>query len=222
MKEIAAAVASAVKDVKILGKGDTNSHGNYKFASIDKFLEMVNPICASHGLFPLPKCTGIEYYEGRTRNGASLWGRYSFDITLWHSSGEALPPVSITVPIQISGSQASGSAQSYALKQFFRGVLMIPTGDKDDADFNKPLNEEDALVATISTQQRKHLEAELERLQADVPVFLNYFKIENLADLVDTDYPKAIKMLEAKEKNQKETAAAVTDEETAALTGSLE
>ena len=87
MKEIAASVAAALQDVYILGKDDRNAHGNYAFASIDKFLEMVNPICAKHGLFPVMTCTGIETYEGRTKNGASLWGRYTFDITLTHNVG---------------------------------------------------------------------------------------------------------------------------------------
>lgn len=218
MKEIAAAVASAVKDVKILGHNAKNNHGNYAFVSIDKFLEMVNPICGTHGLFPMSKCTGIEYYEGRTKNGASLWGRYSFDITLWHSSGEALPAVSVTVPIQISGSQASGSAQSYALKQFFRGLFMIPTGDRDDADFNKVFDEDEGLAAVITEEQRQHLDSELTRLEADVPVFLKYFKIAELGDLMSDQYLHATRMLEAKEKQQ----VKVTDEEATAIAGSLE
>lgn len=40
-----------------------------------------------------------------------------------------------TVEVLRNGAQAYGSAQSYALKQYWRGLLLIPTGDKDDADY---------------------------------------------------------------------------------------
>ncbi len=210
IKQIAGAVASAIKDVHILGKQDRNSHGNYAFASIDKFLEMVNPICGTHGLFPVMNCVGVEYYEGTTKNGKSIWGRYSFDITLTHMSGETLPAQNIIVPVQITGAQASGSAQSYALKQYFRGIFMIPTGDKDDPDFNKPVEFVDG---AISKDQAAVLQAEMERIGANVTLFLEFFKVDSIADLPLSKYGQATAMLEAKAKK----AAQVTKEEADAL-----
>jgi len=38
------------------------------------------------------------------------------------------------VMVPANGAQAAGSAQSYALKQFMRGLFLIPTGDADDPD----------------------------------------------------------------------------------------
>jgi hypothetical protein len=130
------AVALAIGEVKQLGKSERNKFDGYDFVSIDKFLALVNPICAAHGLFPHPSQTNVELYENtNSKGGKSMWARFYFDITLHHSSGEALPPSKIMVAVPMNGAQASGSAQSYALKQFFRGMFMIPTGDKDDADF---------------------------------------------------------------------------------------
>ena len=209
IKNISQAVAEAIKGVYILGKDDRNSHGNYAFASIDKFLEMVNPICAAHGLFPVMTCVGIESYEGKTKSGTSLWGRYTFDITLTHMSGETLPAQTIIVPVQITGAQASGSAQSYALKQYFRGLFMIPTGDKDDPDFNKPVEFE----STITAEQVLTLRTRLEAVDADIPVFLGMYKLTKLEDMQIGTFADALAMIEKKAKKISE----LTQEETDAL-----
>ena len=134
---IAAALAAAVGEVRILGKSERNKFDGYNFVSIDKFLELVNPICAKHGLFPLVSQDEIELYENvNSKGGKATWARFYFSISLHHSTGESIGPVKSMVAVPMNGAQASGSAQSYALKQFFRATLMIPTGDKDDADLN--------------------------------------------------------------------------------------
>lgn len=130
---IHSAIAAACGQVRIIGKTDENKFDKYNFASIDKFLEMVNPICAKNGLFPMITETGYENFQGK--NG-SPWVRISYEITMHHMSGETLGPVARAVAVPMNGAQAFGSAQSYVLKQFFRSLFMIPTGDKDDADFN--------------------------------------------------------------------------------------
>jgi|GEM_PF-1745692 len=136
-KSIAAALAAAVGEVRILGKSERNKFDGYNFVSIDKFLELVNPICAKHGLFPMVSQDEIELYDNvNSKGGKSVWARFYFSISLHHATGESIGPVKSMVAVPMNGAQASGSAQSYALKQFFRATLMIPTGDKDDADLN--------------------------------------------------------------------------------------
>jgi hypothetical protein len=134
-KSACQAVAAAVREVRVLGKSDRNKFDGYDFASIDKFLALVNPICGRNGLFPMVSLDSFEAYENtNSKGGKSTWARFSYSITIYHESGEHLPPVSIMVSVAMNGAQASGTAQSYALKQFFRSLLMIATGDKDDAD----------------------------------------------------------------------------------------
>jgi hypothetical protein len=129
------ALCTAMGQVHKVGKTNENSHDKYKFASIDDFLAMVNPICAQNGLFVWMDETAREDFERQSKYGTSPWVRVSFSITMYHTSGEALPPVTRSVEVLRNGAQAYGSAQSYVLKQFLRGVLLIPTGDQDDADF---------------------------------------------------------------------------------------
>ena len=136
-KTIFEAIAAAAREVRVIGKSERNKFDGYDFASIDKFLMLVNPVCSRNGLFPIVAQREVEFYENvNSKGGKSVWARFFYDITLYHSSGETLGPVNLMVSVPMNGAQATGSAQSYALKQFFRSTLMIPTGDKDDADLN--------------------------------------------------------------------------------------
>jgi len=136
LDKILPAIAEAIGSVSKLGKGDRNAHQGYNFASIDKFLEMANPICAENGLIFHMQETALEEFDRINNKGdVTAWFRMHYSITVYHTSGQFLPPVNRSVEVQRTGAQASGSAQSYCLKQFMRALFMIPTGDKDDADF---------------------------------------------------------------------------------------
>ena len=134
-KEIVTAICAAMGQVQKVAKEGRNKHDGYNFASIDDFLALVNPICAANGLLVHMQEGHREDFTRAGRSGESAWMRQSFDLTLMHISGQSLPPVTRTVEVLRNGAQAYGSAQSYALKQFWRCILLIPTGDKDDADY---------------------------------------------------------------------------------------
>jgi hypothetical protein len=148
-KEIVTAICAAMGQVQKVTKDGRNKHDGYNFASIDDFLALVNPICAANGLLVHMQEGAREDFERQGRSGTSAWMRQSFDLTLMHVSGQSLPPVTRTVEVLRNGAQAYGSAQSYALKQFWRCILLIPTGDKDDADY-APTD-----AGTITSQPRR-------------------------------------------------------------------
>jgi hypothetical protein len=146
--EILRALAKAMGQVQKIAKDSRNKHDGYNFASIDDFLALVNPICAENGLIVHMQEASREDFERKGKFGDNAWMRQSFDLTLFHVSGQSLPPVTRTVEVLRNGAQAYGSAQSYALKQFWRAILLIPTGDKDDADY-QPTD-----AGTITRQER--------------------------------------------------------------------
>ena len=132
---INSAISAAMGEIQKLGKDDKNPHGNYSFASIDAFLDMCRPICAAHGLHPLVNTVASDTFEAGNNK---LWAKFTYQISLAHTSGENIEPVGMDVMLPLTGAQTSGSAQSYAVKQFLRGLFLISTGDKDDPDFHKP------------------------------------------------------------------------------------
>lgn len=130
--EIAQAIGQVMTGIKSLPKSEHNGHAGYAFASIDAFLAAVGPLCSAAGLIVFQDEDTVDVFD----RGGKGWLKITYSFTLAHISGVmAERPVRRTVLQQITGPQTTGSSQSYALKQFMRSLFQIPTGDRDDADF---------------------------------------------------------------------------------------
>ena len=138
--EIAAGIVKIKGNVKRLAKDSENRYSHYNYANIDDFLAMVGPLEADAGILIIPDEISEETIEMEKvdRESGSRWLKIKWGFTLGHSSGALWGPIYRTVTVPASGAQAYGSSQSYALKQFQRGLYDIPTGDNDDPDSQKP------------------------------------------------------------------------------------
>ena len=135
--KVNAAISKTMKAVQTVSKDDKNDHGNYNFASIDGFLGGCRDACAANGLHPE---ISVISYEPFTGSNSKQWATYTYEVVMCHESGEETKAVQTVVSLPITGAQTSGSAQSYALKQYLRGLFLIKTGEKDDPDFNAPVD----------------------------------------------------------------------------------
>tara|TARA_R100000654_G_scaffold25444_2_gene48913 strand:- start:841 stop:1488 length:648 start_codon:yes stop_codon:yes gene_type:complete len=160
--KVNAAIAKTMAAVQTVGKDDKNQHGNYNFASIDGFLGGCRDACAANGLHPE---ISVISYEPFTGNNSKQWATYTYEVVMCHESGEETKPVQTVVSLPITGAQTSGSAQSYALKQYLRGLFLIKTGEKDDPDFNAPVELEVPKQATTAPSKSYDLDALINKLQ---------------------------------------------------------
>jgi hypothetical protein len=136
--EIAKRVLDVMKAVGKLAKDSKNDQGRYDYTSVDAFLEVVGPACAEAGLIiaPIELSADLSTFEATDRDGKAklrrqIMFKYNFmliadDGTSWCNESDVR-----TVIVEATGAQASGAAQSYALKQYERGLFQIPTGDAD-------------------------------------------------------------------------------------------
>ena len=154
MQDILTALAKATSEMKRIAKDSRNIEQKYDFASIDDFLAMAGPICAANGLSTLIDEDEVEGFERQGKYGVTQWLRIRFAFTTYHASGQSLPTTRRTVEVIRTGAQSYGSAQSYALKQYLRGLHMIPTGDKDDADFGEKAEAGAAVVSRERNDSR--------------------------------------------------------------------
>ena len=131
-KSIATAINGVMGDIKMLKKEDENKYQGYNYASIDKFLSAVNPLCAKHGLI----INIDEESCNVARDGAkNPWMHIVYKFILSHASGDTwgyTPRRNMFVAM--TGGQSLGSSMSYCLKQFMRSLFLISTGEKDDLD----------------------------------------------------------------------------------------
>jgi hypothetical protein len=131
---VADAVTAVMADIRSLTKGETNKHANYKFASIDDFLDAVRPLCAKHKVVIVQDEDDFEIVKVNSNKGEIDWLRMRFLYTV-AAGGMESKPLRRSIMVRADmGSQAFGAAQSYSLKQFERSLFQISTGDGEDAD----------------------------------------------------------------------------------------
>lgn len=158
--EIAKRVLLVMKAVGPLAKDSKNEQGRYDYTSVDAFLEMVGPACAEAGLIiaPVELSADLSTFEatdrdGKTKQRRQIAFKYNFmliaeDGTTWCNEKDVR-----TVIVEATGAQASGAAQSYALKQYERGLFQIPTGD-EDADAHDKM-QASIVVAKVQAARNK-------------------------------------------------------------------
>lgn len=159
--QILTAVVAAKGRITKLGKNGQNLEQGYVFASIDAFLELVNPICAETGLIVLMDEVSVEEVHRLFGGIGQDWLWFHYEITLMHISGQFLGPFKRHVEVPRTGAQAFGSAQSYALKQFLRAQFQIATGEMDDPDFGTSAAEEEQFAQRLA---RKTADAKKDHL----------------------------------------------------------
>jgi len=204
---IYAAIAAAMGEIKPLAKEDRNAHGNYNFAGIDAFLDLTRPICARHGLTILQEEEAFEIIEVPGKQGVTkmLLMRFAFTVAM---DGQSVGPLhrSIMVPATM-GSQAFGSAQSYALKQFLRSLFQISTGEKDDIDAHdtgelgtykggaQQEQRREPVAPVITDEQLESLILLLETTNVPVAELLKAGHLKKLSDLHPDNFDEAKKWI---------------------------
>tara|TARA_R100000808_G_C2152143_1_gene161474 strand:+ start:1774 stop:2508 length:735 start_codon:yes stop_codon:yes gene_type:complete len=154
--EIANALNEVSSGAVKLYKGNRNEFANYNFAGIDDFLEVYGKVLAEAGLTIM-----MDEIDEKVDNKSLI---IVFNFILVHKSGKMWAhPLRRTIRVDPRGAQAYGTAQSYALKQFLRGLFMIPTGeDKDmvaspDADGLPAHNFDDTLKFQSNSKKNTNL-----------------------------------------------------------------
>jgi hypothetical protein len=141
--EVATAIVKVMSGIRTLARDNSNSFGNYNFASTDTFLAALNPLCADAGLaiIQIEEDFSVEVREmedektRQIKRKSYLTMRFGF--ILAHISGATWGPVRRSIIVPAAGPQAFGTAQSYAIKQYMRSLFQVPTGERDDADFQQ-------------------------------------------------------------------------------------
>lgn len=183
--KLAAALCKVSSEVKQLGKSERNEFAKYNFVSVDRFYEAIGSLMAKHGVHCIPDCVESDVVANTKTGKPLLRERWAF--TLIHESGECAGPFHRTVTVPAEGAQAHGSSESYAQKQFLRGVFRVPTGDKDDADDgDKPehgVTAKPAPVETIDTERAALLDNNIKAAGGDLDAILRHFQVTSLRDL---------------------------------------
>lgn len=123
-------ICSVMSKIQRLDKADKNVFGKYDFTSVDDFKDHMRPLLASSGLEIGMNETECEITTLDDKKGTAL-ARFTYEFTINHVSGESAPAEARTVIVQYIGAQTAGSAQSYALKEYFKSRFHASSGDTE-------------------------------------------------------------------------------------------
>lgn len=132
---IAMAVTDVMSEVRRLKRADNNAFAKYRYTSIDDFKDAMRPILARCGLSVSMKETECDFVEVKNdKDKATPYLRFTFSLTLEHTSGQKADPEDISVVLPFVGAQTTGQARSYAMKEWLKSRFLASSGDSEDAD----------------------------------------------------------------------------------------
>lgn len=137
---ISQAINAVMMQVDRLARDGRNEDEGYGYASIDAFLGMTGPLCAKAGLIVKPivvstRWDTIEMYDdksGQMKPRRVIHFEFKFRLIHAATGTTFTDPEDIRpLTLEFGGPQTMMSAESYALKGYFRPLLQIATGDAD-------------------------------------------------------------------------------------------
>jgi len=159
------------------------SYGNTKYnhASLANVVDKISAELSKHGL---------SASWTTKQNGVIM-----VTCKITHIQGHS-EETTLSAPSDTSGSknaiQAIGSTITYLCRYSLLCLLGLATEDMDD----------DGKVAGngegISAEQVEHIKKEIATLNIDEKKFLDYMKLDKIEDMLQAEYPKALKAFEAK------------------------
>lgn len=183
--------AAMQSDLPVIAKnGEIKVNGQVrsKYTLFEEMNEIVKPILKEHGFAVLFKTNSKK-------------GEVTVSGTLMHREGHR-EMTELTLEADTSGSknsvQSIGSSLQYAKRYIMASLLNLTTAGEDD-------DGKRAAIEYISEKQEADLRAMLDEVKdSSKPeghaekVFLQYFKIEKLADLPASEYQRGVKAIQKK------------------------
>jgi hypothetical protein len=155
----------------------------YTYAPLEEITRTILPVLARHGL---SFTWDVADVQGKMLNVSCV---------LRHVDGHedrATFPVPVETGGRMSDAQAMGGALTYGRRQSLIAVLGLTTADEDtDAAQRQPQT-----VSTITREQMADLEVLIAEVGADLPKFLEWAGVADLASLPASKLPRAIQLLE--------------------------
>jgi hypothetical protein len=127
---IAPALVAAVGELAPVSKDATNPAFRNRYATLDSMMEQVRPVLARHGLAVLQSVTHPETDAGRVVGIA-------VETRVLHTSGEWIAGL-VTLPVEKSTAQGTGSAISYGRRYGLSALLGLTAEDDDGQAASAP------------------------------------------------------------------------------------
>lgn len=184
-----AAMSKCQTEMPVVLKNQKNTHTKSEYADLAAIERQAMPVIHKHGF-------AVSFQpDGYEENGDL---RIKWEIS--HADGHFRTDVAF-IPIDNkgaqgtvnkTGTQAFGSTATYGRRYLLCMLFNISTGDDNDGNAIKPP------AKTITDEQVIELREMLEATSSDIPKFLSLGGYERLDEMLASDFPAAMRMLQQK------------------------
>jgi len=175
---------AAFNDEPLIIEKTRKAH-NSMYAGLAETLEVVRPALQEHGL--------SHSWKTQQHDTGTITVRCCITHNLGHSEC-----TSMSAPPDDSGSknsiQSLGSSVSYLQRYTLYAILGLASSDMD-TDGGKP-------IPKITEEQAEEINKKLDEVKGDKAQFCKGMKVNSIPELKETDYGKALRLIEGKRKAQ--------------------
>ncbi len=143
MSNIYKKMSDVMKEVKSVGKDQTNQAQGFKFRGIDQFVNALYPALTKHGVFMTPRATSYtqelkEVVRSSGKPGIDKHVSILMEYDFYAEDGSKVTVGPIPAEGLDSGDKATNKALSAALKYALIQTFSIPTEDMAEGDLETP------------------------------------------------------------------------------------
>ena len=199
MANIYKAIGEVMKDVGAVGKDSKNPQQGYRYRGIDAVMNALQPAMIKHGIFVVPSVMEEHREERQTsRGGLLIYSVLKIKYTFYAEDGTSIEAIVVGEGMD-SGDKATNKALSVGFKYACFQVFCIPTEEMIDPEVDSP----EPTPKMISTEHAEEIKNALQETDSNVPAFLSLFSAISVDEMYETQYPKAIEMLNKKRQTMK-------------------
>lgn len=184
-KTLCAAMASAFAEIEGATKDKTNPAFRSKYADLGSVVDAIKPALVNHGLF-------FSQITHEAEGGVCV------ETVVSHSSGERMSFGKLFVPATKQDAQGFGSALTYCRRYSLMAAFGVAPEDDDGNAASQTSRNSNAPSGVITGEQLAELQALADEVQADLPKFCAYLKVQSLAAIPASAFPAAKNALTAK------------------------
>lgn len=136
-------MSDVMRDIKSVGKDQTNEVQRYKFRGVDQFVNTLYPALTKHGVFMVPRSTSYtqelrEVSRSNGKTGVDKHVAIMMEYDFFAEDGSKVTVGPIPAEGLDSGDKATNKALSAALKYALIQTFSVPTEDMAEADLETP------------------------------------------------------------------------------------
>ena len=131
------AIVNTMKDIGVVGKGDSNDFDHYKYRGIDAFMNALNPAMIKNGIFVVPTVLDTTREERQGKSQVMMYTVLTVKYTFYADDGSSIDVVVVGEAMDRSD-KSTNKAMSAAFKYACFQTFCIPTEEMIDSESESP------------------------------------------------------------------------------------